>query len=159
VASRPPEPADTGSRAVEEDLDDVDATSRWVELGRQPTQPGGLGIVHCLGTTSTRGRGDGLHLDHDPLAADHREYVDLAACQLDVASENAHPPAVEECGGDVFPEGTDGPASRRRVAQIVGVGSSSSMLTSRKVSTRTRLTNRAGRYMSQTQASTSVSSK
>ena len=59
------------------------------------------------------------------------------------------PPRVDECFSD------EGDYSGRRSSGF----STSSMLTSLKVITRTCLTNRAGRYMSHTQASASRSSK
>lgn len=160
-ASRRSEPTQAGTVAIQQDLDDVDSTDGWIERGGQTSQPGRLRLVDSRRPRSSRRRSDRLDLDHDPLASSLGEDVDLAATDLEVPTEDAGAAPFQEACCDALTESAQlatGPIDPS-CDHIVGAGSSSSMLTSRNVRTRTLFTNRAGRYMSQTQASTKVSSK
>lgn len=96
----------------------------------------------------------GFHLNGHTLAIDHHHEIDFATTHANVATDNGSSAAQEKAGGYSLAESTDlSPAQRAEV------GSSSSMLTSRKVITLTLLTNRAGRYISHTHASFNSSSK
>jgi hypothetical protein len=97
--------------------------------------------------------GDGLHLHEDrrtgsPIGHDQ---VDLTEREPDVAGDDPVAPALVRVGGDPLAERTQRPTVDARYRRAPG--SSSSMLTSRNESTVTAFRKRAGRYMSQTQAS------
>ena len=96
--------------------------------------------------------GDGLHLDQDRWTGyPGHEQVDLTERVSDVAGDDPVAPAPVRLGGDPLTERTQRPAVDAPYRRAPG--SSSSMLTSRKESTVTAFRKRAGRYMSQTQAS------
>lgn len=108
-------------------------------------------VIDGIAGTGCTGR---LDLDHDAVAAQHHDKVDLATTGAHIALENASTPLLQEFGCYVLAE-----TAALAAAQIAEVGSSSSMLTSRNVITLTLLTNLAGRYMSHTHASFNSSSK
>jgi hypothetical protein len=95
-----------------------------------------------------------LHLDRDTLPTVLAENVDLTATDPHVAFDDVKPVTNEELRSDQLSEMPDLSLRQRRTS-----GSSSSMFTSRNVSTRTRCRNLAGRYMSHTHASSSSISK
>ncbi len=95
-----------------------------------------------------------LHLDSDASSSVLCEDVDLTPTDPHVALDDVEPVANEELRGDPLPELSNLALRQRRTP-----GSSSSIFTSRNVSTRTRCRNLAGRYMSHTHASSSSISK
>ena len=84
----------------------------------------------------------------------HSNEIDLTTANSDVPSNDRHAVSLEKGGGNGFPQPSD-----IRFSQIWTPGSSSSMLMSLNVMTRTLCRNRAGRYMSQTHASSKSISK
>ncbi len=105
------------------------------------------GVARAVGET-------GLDLNGHTLAIKDHHEIYFAATHSDVATDNGRPTAQKKTGGYRLSESAD-----LFPAQRAEVGSSSSMLTSRKVITFTLLTNRAGRYISHTHASFNSSSK
>ncbi len=99
---------------------------------------------------------DRPHLHHraDTVEVDHE--VDLAAGYGHVPAEDLTACPSKHPGGETLRRSG---YPRPMGGSIGAPGSSSSMLTSRKVSTRTFVRNRAGRYMSHTHASSNSSSK
>jgi hypothetical protein len=95
-----------------------------------------------------------LHLDGDALPSVLGENVDLTSTDPHVAFDDVKPAANEKLRSDPLSEMPNLPLRQRRTP-----GSSSSIFTSRNVSTRTRCRNLAGRYMSHTHASSSSISK
>lgn len=100
----------------------------------------------------------GLHFDGDPLGSLDGKQIDLAATDAYVAFQNPQSTPFEKRSGKRFANASQ-PGQVGWLISSELAGSSSSMFTSRKVITLTCLTNRAGRYMSHTHASSSSSSK
>ena len=110
---------------------------------------GEVKAIERVGVSSHR-----LDLNRGTGAIDGHHEVQFATADANVATFHDGAARFQEVSCDVFAELSE--ASR---AQIWMDGSSSSMFTSRKLKTWTFLRKRAGRYMSQTQASLRVSSK
>src|SRR3954447_13394696 len=142
-----------------EDRHDVEAqlpgppVVRGQPLVRQSSDPELLTACHGLGTDAEGVRGAGLDLaeHHDALALEHQ--IQLARARPPVAIEHRVAALDVPGAGQRLAVGAERPALHSSLP------ASSSMLTSLNVTTRTLATNRAGRYMSQTQASCSSSSK
>ena len=105
------------------------------------------GVARTVGET-------GFHLNRHTLAINDDHEIDFASTHTDVATDDGGSAAQKKAGGYSLAESTDLTPTQR-----AEVGSSSSMLTSRKVITLTLLTNRAGRYISHSHASFNSSSK
>lgn len=136
---------EAGTIGTEPHADDVDA-GRPEGDGEAAERPF-LGVVHLGEGVPV---GDRLDLDDHPPGGPGHEEIALGTGGADVATEDPEAPYGVALGGQALTQGTDlGPAQSR------APGSSSSMLTSRKLSTVTRFRKRAGRYMSHTQASSS----
>ncbi len=113
-----------------------------------------LGLVDSLDGASRRCvRSYGLHLHGDDLRTESNHEIDLATADSEVAADDLGATPRQEVRGDTLTP------SRQLRGQILVGCSISSMLMSRKVSTLTCFTKRAGRYMSHTQASPRSSSK
>jgi len=95
-----------------------------------------------------------LHLDGDPRAVPLDDEVDLTSTDTNVAVDDRETAPNQVVGSDSLPKLAQPTRRQRRTP-----GSSSSIFTSRKVSTRTCCRNLAGRYISHTQASSSSISK
>ena len=109
-----------------------------------------------IGGDGSRLRDDTADLDHRPFTVDEGHEVDLSTLDRDIPGQNPSSGALQHPGDEPLAC----PAYRPAMGGSIGApGSSSSMLTSRKVKTRTVVRNRAGRYMSHTHASSSSSSK
>lgn len=121
----------------------------------ESTHPTTFLVRDCVdGVTSA---GDGPHLDNDdrrPVAGDD---VDLATVDDDVGGFDLEIMLGEPPRGQPFSNPSQGGTGVGQ--RLSSVFSSFSTLTSRKVSTWTFSRNRAGRNMSQTQASLMVTSK
>jgi hypothetical protein len=126
-----------------------DDPSEGADLGR-------LGIVEGVQRITSLGCVDHGRLDlhRHPASTILDENIDLAPSDANVAVHDPKSVANEKRGCDPLSEFADPTASQRRMP-----GSSSSIFTSRNVSTRTRWRNLAGRYMSHTHASSSSISK
>ncbi len=98
----------------------------------------------------------GLDLEGDEHPVAPGEDVEFGSSGAYVAAFDHHTTSGEEPHCDRLAESAH---MRAGPLQMAVEGSSSSMLTSRKVITLTRFTKRAGRYMSHTHASSSSSSK
>ncbi len=100
------------------------------------------------------GAGDSLHLHHHPLSSVSDDEIDFSPTDPHVALFDRYFAPGEESLSKLFTGRPDAAS-----CQIWVPGSSSSMLTSRKLRTRTFWRKRAGRYMSHTQASSISISK
>ncbi len=101
--------------------------------------------------------GSGADLDGHPGPAVIGQKVDLTAIHGNIGREDAKPVILEKASGQLLPET---PHSRALVSQSFNSDfSNSSTFTSRKVRTCTCSRKRAGRNMSQTQASFISTSK
>lgn len=112
-------------------------------------------VIYGVDGVATAGRCPDF--DHDLLPTVPGDEIDLTVSQVDVAINDSETLAGEPPDRDILSYGASPVA---RVDQsLSSVFSSFSTLTSRKVSTCTFSRNRAGRNMSQTQASVMVTSK
>lgn len=124
----------------------------YAQLGRQRTNLLLFWFVEMKHRIEITGRR--LHLDRNPGAPQADNEVELAPTDRYIAIEDVRTTIIEKNCGETLAESTEVTTTQR-----AEVGSSSSMLTSRKVITFTLLTNRAGRYISHTHASFNSSSK
>jgi len=97
---------------------------------------------------------NGLDFNRNPQFSECNYEIYLTAPDSHVSCDEMGSAAHEEPGSQRFTGGSQFPP-----IQSCTPGSSSSMFTSLNVSTRTLFRNRAGRYMSHTQASSSSTSK
>ena len=137
----------------------VDPTHRRVECGGGSPHPCGLGRVegeHGIDPVGETLPGHAAHLDDGSFTAGVDQQVDLASSHSQVAPDHAAPVTGDEVAGQPLGRLTEEAAAIGHSRPDCSI---SSTLTSRKVSTLTRLRNRAGRYMSHTQASSSRTSK
>lgn len=99
-------------------------------------------------------RSTGLDLDGGSFPVDRHQEIQFAAPDAQIAILDDSAPPLQEVDCYRFTE-----PAETSPAQRAEVGSSSSILTSRKVITLTLFTNLAGRYMSHTHASFNSNSK
>ena len=124
--------------------------------GGQPPDPGLLRRPDGLRGCTESGPRAGLHLAEDDRPAETNDEIQLALPAAPVAVQDLVPVLQVPGRSLVLAGGAEGAAllrPRRAGNDYSSFSGSSSTLTSLNVTTRTDETNRAGRYMSQTQAS------
>lgn len=144
---------DLGTPLVEGDPDVVD--SRHPEPTAEPSDVGSFAGPDRVDGVATGADRPHLHGNATPVIC--HEQIDLAPGDLEIPTLEPETLAGQPTQGQILPGGTEGdPASAQSLSSVF---SSFSTLTSRKVSTCTFSRNRAGRNMSQTQASRITTSK
>lgn len=137
----------------ERNPDQVDAC--YAECGGQMLHPSSFGRVDGIDRVALAGRG--ANLDGNASPPIEGEQIEFTTRNFDVAVDDRQALVGEPPRRDSFPCRTDlGTAPTQSLSSVF---SSFSTLTSRKVSTCTFSRKRAGRNMSQTQASVMVTSK
>jgi len=137
----------------ESDTDEVDP----VGADRRAKSANPLSLADVHGVDGVAITCDRAHFDCNPSTPVGHEQIDLTTFDDDIARMKGETSSGEPPGGDRFPGRTQLSAGGRQ--SFSSVFSSFSTLTSRKVSTCTFSRNRAGRNMSQTQASRITTSK
>lgn len=149
-------PANLNAFDTERDCHEVDATH--IEMAGERPHLCRLGLIErierILAVDAPVSDPRRLHLDGYSCTCTLDDEVDLSPPDTHVAVDDRETVAHQIVGGDVLSKLAQAMRRQRRTP-----GSSSSIFTSRKVSTRTCCRNLAGRYMSHTQASSSSISK